>query len=80
MKITRAYLKQLIKEEMSEGMTPKDAILGAFSDKGMSTENMVNVLHAIANLNLSSIELNKAVQEIANEVSSSGDGSVLVNP
>ncbi len=80
MKITRAYLKQLIKEEMSEGMTPKDAILGAFSDKGMSTENMVNVLHAIADLNISNQELRQIATNLSQEVASSDDGSVTINP
>ena len=80
MKLTKAYLKQLIKEQLDEGMNPKDMILAAFMDKGMSTRYMVEVLNAIVNLNLSNEQLSKVVQDITNEVASSGDGSVMVNP
>jgi len=80
MKITKAYLKQLIKEQLDESMNPKDAILGAFMDKGMSTQDMVNVLNAIADLNLSNQELKQIALDISNEREASGDGSVMMNP
>ena len=70
MKITKAYLKQLIKEQLDGGMNPKDKILAAFMDKGMSTRYMVEVLNAIVNLNLSNEQLSKVVQDITNEVAS----------
>jgi len=80
MKITKAYLRQLIKEQLDESTNPKDAILGAFMDKGMSTQDMVNVLNAIADLNLSNQELKQIALDISYEREASGDGSVMMNP
>jgi len=80
MKLTKAYLKQLIKEQLDESTNPKDAILGAFMDKGMSTRDMVNVLNAIADLNLSNQELKQIALDISSEREASGDGSVMMNP
>lgn len=79
MKITKAYLKQLIKEQLDESMNPKDMILAAFMDKGMSTENMVIVLNAIADLGLSNQELKQIASDLSYERTASGDGSAMIN-
>jgi len=78
MKITKAYLKQLIKEEIGGSMDPKNAILGAF--EGVPTERMVIALNAIADLGLSNQELKQIAVDLSYEREASGDGSVMMNP
>tara|TARA_Y100000114_G_scaffold134866_1_gene135310 strand:+ start:124 stop:363 length:240 start_codon:yes stop_codon:yes gene_type:complete len=78
MKITQKRLRQLIKEEldaMSGGMDPRNAIIGAF--EGIPTEKMVIALNAIADLDLSSMELKQIALDLSQEVSA-GDGSVMM--
>ena len=78
MKITQKRLRQLIKEELEEmqgGMDPRNAIIGAF--EGIPTEKMVIALNAIADLDLSSMELKQIALDLSQEVSA-GDGSVMM--
>ena len=78
MKLTKAYLKQLIKEELNESMMdPKNVILGAF--EGVPPERMVIALNAIADLGLSNQELKQIAVDLSYERTASGDGSVMMD-
>lgn len=81
MRLTKATLKRLIKEEL-EGireseLNPKDEILGAFLRHKIPPQEIGIILHTIADAISDKMQLKQIANEITNETAT-GDGSIYI--